>query len=69
MGNEIQYTTNISSTLVLSTLLRGLLKSNFFPPHQESSSFWAVMAHAFNPSTWEAEAGGFLRSRPVWSTK
>ena len=21
----------------------------------------AVVAHAFNPSTWEAEAGGFLR--------
>jgi hypothetical protein len=26
-----------------------------------------VVAHAFNPSTWEAEAGGFLR--PAWSTK
>jgi hypothetical protein len=25
--------------------------------------------HAFNPSTWEAEAGGFLSSRPAWSTK
>jgi hypothetical protein len=24
---------------------------------------------AFNPSTWEAEAGGFLSSRPAWSTK
>jgi hypothetical protein len=22
-----------------------------------------VVAHAFNPSTWEAEAGGFLSSR------
>ena len=22
----------------------------------------AVVAHAFNPTTWEAEAGGFLRS-------
>jgi hypothetical protein len=21
---------------------------------------WAVVVHAFNPSTWEAEAGGFL---------
>jgi hypothetical protein len=28
-----------------------------------------VVAHAFNPSTWEAEAGGFMSSRPVWSTK
>jgi major histocompatibility complex class I len=24
---------------------------------------------AFNPSTREAEAGGFLSSRPAWSTK
>jgi major histocompatibility complex class I len=28
-----------------------------------------VAAHAFNPSTWEAEAGGFLSLRPAWSTK
>jgi hypothetical protein len=26
-----------------------------------------VVAHAFNPSTWEAEAGGFLSSRPASS--
>jgi hypothetical protein len=23
----------------------------------------------FNPSTWEAEAGEFLSSRPAWSTE
>jgi hypothetical protein len=28
-----------------------------------------VVALTFNPSTWEAEAGGFLSSRPVWSTE
>jgi hypothetical protein len=30
-----------------------------------------VVAHGFNPSTWEAktEAGRFLSSRPAWSTK
>jgi hypothetical protein len=28
-----------------------------------------MMAHAFNPSTQEAEAGGFLSSRPAWSTE
>jgi hypothetical protein len=28
-----------------------------------------VMVHAFNPSTGEAEAGGFLSSRPAWSKK
>jgi hypothetical protein len=26
-----------------------------------------VVVHAFNPSTWEAEAGGFLSLRPAWS--
>ena len=29
----------------------------------------AVVAHTFNPNTWEAEAGGFLSSRPAWSTE
>jgi hypothetical protein len=29
----------------------------------------AVVGHAFNPSTWEAEAGRFLSLRPAWSTK
>jgi hypothetical protein len=26
-----------------------------------------LVAHTFNPSTWEAEAGGFLNSRLAWS--
>jgi hypothetical protein len=29
----------------------------------------AVVAHTFNPSTWEAEAGRCLSLRPAWSTK
>jgi hypothetical protein len=29
----------------------------------------AVVAHAFNPSTWEAETGKFLSLRPAWSAK
>jgi hypothetical protein len=28
-----------------------------------------AVAHAFNPSTREAEAGGFLSLRPAWSTE
>jgi hypothetical protein len=34
--------------------------------------FWfllVVVAHTFNHSTWEAEAGGSLSSRQAWSTK
>jgi hypothetical protein len=30
---------------------------------------WAVVAHAFNPSTREAEVDGFLSLRTTWSTK
>jgi hypothetical protein len=29
----------------------------------------AVVAHTFNPSTWETETSGFLSSRPAWSTE
>jgi hypothetical protein len=36
---------------------------------QENSFELGVVAYAFSPSTWEAEAGGFLSSRPAWSTK
>jgi hypothetical protein len=28
-----------------------------------------VVVHTFNPSTWEAEAGGFLSLSPGWSTE
>jgi hypothetical protein len=28
-----------------------------------------MVVQAFNPSTWEAEAGKFLSSRPAWSTE
>ena len=28
-----------------------------------------VVVHPFNPSTWEAEAGNSLSSRPAWSTE
>jgi hypothetical protein len=39
----------------------------FFFCHWEKKS--GMVAHTFNPSTWEAEAGGFLSSRPAWSTE
>ena len=38
-------------------------------PVSEIELWPGVVAHAFNPSTREAEAGGFLSSRPAWSTK
>jgi hypothetical protein len=41
-----------------SVVFSVIIKSKFRP---------GVVAHAFNPSTREAEAGGFLSSRPAWS--
>jgi hypothetical protein len=35
----------------------------------ERTGWPGMVAHAFNPSTREAEAGGFLSSRPAWSTE
>jgi hypothetical protein len=37
--------------------------------HKNISNEPGVVAHTFNPSTREAKAGGFLNSRPAWSTK
>jgi hypothetical protein len=39
------------------------------PVSKNKQMGWVVVAHAFNPNTWEAEADGFLSSRPAWSTK
>ena len=32
--------------------------------HKRNITSWAVVAHAFNPSTWEAEAGEFSEFEP-----
>ena len=46
-----------------------LYKSDWIIKLWESCFGWVVVAHAFNPSTREVEAGGFLSSRPAWSTE
>jgi hypothetical protein len=42
-------------------------KKNLLSKKKKKSQ--AVVAHTFDPSTWEAEAGRFLSSRPAWSTE
>jgi hypothetical protein len=37
--------------------------------HKRVETEPGMVVHAFNPSTPEAESGGFLSSRPAWSTK
>ncbi|EDL12426.1 mCG1031467, partial [Mus musculus] len=43
----------------------------FLHKHHDQETSWelVMVAHAFNPSTREAEAGRFLSSSPAWSTK
>jgi hypothetical protein len=49
--------------------LRDRTRSTETFQQQKSILSRAVVAHSFNPSTWETEAGGFLSSRPGWSTR
>jgi hypothetical protein len=48
-----------------STGQQGQLK----PENKKGPEGPGMVAHTFNPSTWEAKAGRFLSSRPAWSTK
>jgi hypothetical protein len=43
--------------------------SGSYRSHKRVVGSRAMVAHIFNPSTREAEAGRFLSSRPAWSTK
>jgi hypothetical protein len=51
---------DFTNTEVLQPALQNILERMPTP---------GVVAQAFNPSTWEAEAGRFLSSRPAWSTE
>jgi hypothetical protein len=46
---------------------RNIKQSSFLK--KEFSGRAVVVAHTFDPSTREAEAGGFLSSRPAWATE
>ncbi|XP_031197085.1 translin-associated factor X-interacting protein 1 isoform X1 [Mastomys coucha] len=55
----------------LSQKRRTLLKKQrkqIYSPFENLKHSQVVVAHAFDSSTWEAEAVGFLSSRPAWST-
>jgi hypothetical protein len=50
----------------------GIIGSNEQAVRQSNMSvknLFLPVTHAFNPSTWEAEADRFLSSRPAWSTE
>jgi hypothetical protein len=47
----------------------GALKYSQINVRKKPQELPGMVADAFNPSPWETEAGGFLSSRPAWSTK
>ena len=38
---------------------KSFLSTHSYMLSQKQTTSWAVVVHAFNPSTWEAEASGF----------
>jgi hypothetical protein len=63
-----------NTTYFLLQLSHKLLNSiKWYSKYKETLKHYTikpgVVAHGFNPSTWEAETGGFLSSRLAWSTE
>jgi hypothetical protein len=54
-------------TILLALVFLKISIENQFIKKKKSSQ--GMVAHAFNPSTWEAEAGRFLSSRTVRATE
>ena len=58
-----------SSLLTIHLLLDSCASSRSVDFSKNAVNSWVVVAHAFNPSTWGAETGGFLSSWQAWSTE
>jgi hypothetical protein len=65
----IAYDLGVGGGCVVRGCWQALSVGSLWLVTQEIVSQPGVVAHAFNPSIWEAEAGEFLSSRPAWSTK
>jgi hypothetical protein len=59
----------LESSLVYRASFRTARATQRNPVLKNQKSWVVVVAQSFNPSTWEAEAGEFLSSRPAWFTK
>jgi hypothetical protein len=58
---------NINNNNNNNNFLKRMLQTEKCPSEEPRSR--VVVAQAFNPSTWEAEAGGFLSSRTARATE
>jgi hypothetical protein len=59
----------MSVSKICTTYLSMTVQEVFFTDLKIGKVKPGVVVHAFNPSTWEAEAGEFLSSRPAWFTE
>ena len=75
MGLEFSKNVAYSVTFrIASSIVREIVKEirHYYLPlrvRNLRASPGVVVVHAFNPSTWEVEAGRFLSLRPAWSTE
>jgi hypothetical protein len=74
LWGEEEFSKNFYSSKVLSHSSTTLLPFSYKVAHTKYLNKCyicelGVVVYAFNPSTWEAEAGGFLSSRPAWFTE
>jgi hypothetical protein len=68
-GNIMTFSGIFHSLAPMLGLGLGKLTSTTTVGYIEMHTKPGVVVYTFNPSTREAEAGGFLSSRPAWSTK
>uniref|UniRef100_A0A8C6HYG5 Uncharacterized protein n=1 Tax=Mus spicilegus TaxID=10103 RepID=A0A8C6HYG5_MUSSI len=68
-GGSLEFKASPSSKTARTTQRNPVLKNRNRKQTNKKQKKPGVVAHAFNPSTREAEAGGFLSSRPAWSTE
>ena len=60
---------NTPKTSIMQEIIKLRAETNQIETKRTIQREPGVVVHAFNPSTWEAEAGRFLSLRPAWSTK
>ena len=69
-ANTHAYSIQAHKTIYMHRLFKNLIiNKNTILAQMKIELSRAVVAQAFNPSTWEVEAVGFLSLRPAWTTK
>ena len=68
-GGRGRRNSEFKASLVYKVSARTARVTQRNPVSKNKKNSQAVVVHAFNPITWEVEAGGFLSLRLAWSTE